>query len=212
MMYYGRKLMRQMGIRLAVHSYGNIYEYSLFKIGFSGVRQKTTEGQEKISLLDKAKLAVYYGREFLTNPGYLNSSLFDSAFAYWSLYHQSSRGLHWVNLFEYIPWVEDEIISLLTSEYNWEKEKDTVATWRIDDGTAQFYNYIYMVIAGFTEFDTFRSIQIRDGVLEREEALEIVKEENKPRIESIEWYADTIGFDCNQAIRVINAHPKLYRL
>ena len=31
------------------------------------------------------------------------------------------------------------------------------------DGTAGFYNYVYHTVAGFTEHDTFRSNQIREG-------------------------------------------------
>ena len=95
-------------------------------------------------------------------------------------------------------------------EYEWEPERDTKATWRIDDGTVPFYNYAYLTIAGLTEHDTFRSNQIRQGMISRREALERIKEENKPRFESIEWYARAIGFDCNRAIEVINSVPKLY--
>ena len=67
-----------------------------------------------------------------------------------------------------------------------------------------------MTVAGFTEHDTFRSNQIRAGAITRAEAAELVREENRPRFESIEWYADIIGFDCNNAIRIINNIPKLY--
>lgn len=46
---------------------------------------------------------------------------------------------------------------------------DTNTTWRIGDGTAAFYNYVYYTVAGFTEHDTFRSNQIREGQMTREE-------------------------------------------
>ncbi|MBU1864484.1 MAG: glucosamine 6-phosphate synthetase, partial [Candidatus Omnitrophica bacterium] len=96
------------------------------------------------------------------------------------------------------------------NDYKWEHPQDTIVTWRIDDGTSAFYNYIYMTVAGFTENDTFRSNQIREGEMTREDALQIVKEENKPRCETIEWYACHIGFDCDTAIKRINTMPKLY--
>lgn len=95
-------------------------------------------------------------------------------------------------------------------EYNWEVATDTGSTWRICDGTASFYNYIYYAIAGFTENDTFRSNQIREGLISRDEALEIVKRENQPRFESIKWYCDTIGLDYKTVINKINSIPKLY--
>ncbi|HUK84843.1 MAG TPA: hypothetical protein VLU95_03170, partial [Candidatus Acidoferrum sp.] len=99
----------------------------------------------------------------------------------------------------------------ITQKFNWEKETDTTATWRTDDGTAAFYNYIYLAMAGFTEFDIFRSHQIREGKLTREEAFKIVKEENHPRFQSIEWYGQAIGFDINKAIDVIKKAPKRYK-
>jgi hypothetical protein len=109
-----------------------------------------------------------------------------------------------------LDWDEKRVVSTIEKKFDWERESDTVATWRTDDGTAAFYNYIYLAVAGFTEFDTFRSHQIREGKLTREEALELAKEENKPRFKSIEWYAQTIDVDVNRAIDTINLAPKLY--
>ena len=99
----------------------------------------------------------------------------------------------------------------MIEEYGWERPNDTCLTWRIDDGTSAFYNYIYMTVAGFTENDTFRSCQIREGIISREKALRLTGEENRPRIATIEWYARTVGFDCDQAVRIINTIPKLYK-
>jgi glutamine---fructose-6-phosphate transaminase (isomerizing) len=113
-------------------------------------------------------------------------------------------------LFHYLDWDEKTILNTITEKFSWEKETDTIATWRIDDGTAAFYNYIYLTMAGFTEFDIFRSHQIREGKLTREDAFEIVKEENRPRFKSVEWYGQAISFDMNQAINKINKAPKLY--
>ena len=42
-------------------------------------------------------------------------------------------------------------------------------------------------------------------------ALQIVKEENKPRFKSIEWYGHAIDFDMNKAIEIINKAPRLYK-
>jgi glutamine---fructose-6-phosphate transaminase (isomerizing) len=87
---------------------------------------------------------------------------------------------------------------------------DTTSTWRIGDGTAAFYNYIYYNIAGFTENDGLRSNQIRQGVMTRERALELVKQENEPRWDSLQWYANTIGFSLNDALQVISGMPRLW--
>jgi hypothetical protein len=47
--------------------------------------------------------------------------------------------------------------------------------------------------------------------LTREEAYKIIKEENRPRFKSIEWYGQAIDFDMNKAIEIINSGPKLYK-
>jgi len=65
-------------------------------------------------------------------------------------------------------------------------------------------------VAGFTEHDTFRSNQVREGDLTRAEALAMVEEENAPRYHNIKWYLDAVGVDFKEAIRIVNAIPKLY--
>lgn len=116
-----------------------------------------------------------------------------------------------IYLFHYIDWDEKTIVNSIIDKFNWEKETDTIATWRTDDGTAAFYNYIYLTMAGFTEFDIFRSHQIREGKLTREQAFEIIREENKPRFKSIEWYGQAIDVDMNKTIEIINKAKKLYQ-
>ena len=83
----------------------------------------------------------------------------------------------------------------LISEYDFERSPDTPSTWRIGDGTAAFYNYVYYTLAGFTENDTFRSNQVRHGAISREEALSLTAEENKPRYQSIYEYLQAIELD-----------------
>ncbi|HDZ9635907.1 TPA: glucosamine 6-phosphate synthetase, partial [Vibrio cholerae] len=108
-------------------------------------------------------------------------------------------------------WDEKVIDDTLFNVYDWEKAIDTSTTWRIGDGTAAFYNYVYYTVAGFTEHDTFRSNQIREGDLTRDEALKLVAEENKPRYPNIRWYLDTLGLDFKEVISLVNKIPKLYQ-
>jgi hypothetical protein len=68
------------------------------------------------------------------------------------------------------------------------------------------------MMAGFTENDTFRSNQIRAGIINREEALEHANEENLPRYNSIQWYCDIVGIDFVSTIETINNAKKLYKL
>jgi hypothetical protein len=120
------------------------------------------------------------------------------------------KALNVTNLFHYLPWSEEVVNKTLIEEYNWELANDTTTTWRIGDGTAAFYNYIYLSVTGFTENDCFRSNQVLEGIITREEALELAEAANQPRYESLKWYCDTIGLDMEYAINTINRIPKLY--
>lgn len=189
---------------------GNSYENTDFKVGFCGIAPDFEKKRtDSLGWLSKFTLPAFYLKNFLLNPSYLNSSIFDTIKAYQSYYFEPRDNFHL--LFDYVPWSEKTINQVLIDQYNFELSPDTNSTWRIGDGTAAFYNYIYYTIAGFTEIDTFRSNQIRDGVLNRNEAIELIKEENQPRFESIKWYLDTIGVDMAAAIETINNQPKLYR-
>ena len=154
------------------------------------------------SLGRKARLAAYYGIRFVTNPRYLHSSMLDTAGAFFSYYFEPRNDFYFI--FNHMRWDEAVVNETLLTQYDWEISPDTKSTWRIGDGTASFYNYIYVTACGFSEFDTFRSNQIREGMLERSEALELVLSENRPRYESLQWYLDTINIDFDQAIAQIN--------
>lgn len=117
---------------------------------------------------------------------------------------------NYVFLFRYLPWVEEEVASTVINQYDWETSPDIPTTWRIGDGTAPFYNLIYYTVAGFTENDTFRSNQIREGQITREEALAKVEQENYPTIEPIRWYCETIGLDLSYALKRIGTMPRRF--
>ena len=75
-----------------------------------------------------------------------------------------------------------------------------------------FYNYIYYTVAGFSEIETFRSNQIREGLISREEAINLIYAENKPMYQSIKWYLEAIGLDFTETIKIINNIKKYYKV
>lgn len=101
-----------------------------------------------------------------------------------------------LQLFNYVDWREDEVERVLCTEYGWEFALDVETSWRIGDGTAPFYSYIYHTIAGFFEFDTLRSNQIRAGHLDRATALARMRFNNRPRFEAIRAYVLMIEAKC----------------
>ncbi|MFQ5429233.1 MAG: hypothetical protein ACE5E1_02885 [Phycisphaerae bacterium] len=217
--YYATRLQKQTGIDLVVWCSGSGFESANFKWLFCGIHDRhkwrsRLAGEYKIDASTspavlKLRLMGYYGRQFLTNPAYLNPSLLDTLFGYYSYYLLPRDFLY---LYKYLPWDENEILSVLTHEYDWEQSSDTRQTWRIGDGTASFYNYIYHTVAGFSENDTFRSEQVRRGMITRAQAVEFITQENEPRYDSIKWYLGVIGLGdaFNHVIRTINAIPKHY--
>ena len=211
--YYFHKVRKQTRAKLFVFCGGYEAEEGtgLFKYGFCKVEQGHNKALRRltgVSWIDKMKIMAYYLTQFLKNPAYINRSMLDTFFAYYSTYLLRDDYLY---LYHYLDWDEKKILSTITEKFNWEGETDTAATWRIDDGTAPFYNYVYMTMAGFTEFDIFRSHQIREGKLGRAEAYALVQEENRPRFKSVEWYGQAIDYDMNQAVEKINSAPRLYR-
>jgi glucosamine--fructose-6-phosphate aminotransferase (isomerizing) len=205
--YFAQQLKRQTGTKLVILG-ENMLERTDFKTGFAKARPAVdTHHVYTLPTIDKMRVAMFYGREYLLNPSYINASIFDTLFAFFCYYFIERS---YINLYKYIPWNEKEIISTLREDYDWEIATDTTSTWRIGDATASFYNYIYLIMAGFTENDTFRSNQIREGIITREEALKLVEKENEPRYQSIQWYCDIIGSDFEGTIKRINMAPKLY--
>ena len=142
------------------------------------------------------------------NPAYFNLSLLDSLSG--EYYRSFKKKEDYYYIFDYLPWDEKVVDKTLINEYKWELARDTSTTWRIGDGTAGFYNYIYYTIAGFTEHDTFRSNQVRDGVISREEALSLVEIENRPRFDNIAEYLEMLDLDFETVINRINSVPRLW--
>ncbi len=206
--YHAGKLSKERNLDLVILS-ENLLEITDFKTGFCGVKPKHLEGKKfySLNLASLFKLLAFYGKEYLLNLSYINKSLFDSIGAFGSYYVMPHKLL---SLYSYIEWDEETIEDILINQYGWEKAKDSNTTWRIGDGTAAFYNYIYYMLAGFSEIDTFRSNQIREGKMSREEAVTRAEKENMPRIESMLWYAKVVGFDLLDALKIINSQKPLY--
>ncbi len=203
----GNKVMEQCGVDLIVYC-PNKLEKTDFKTGFCGVKPDASEGQPfALGALKKYQLALYYGSQFLRNPHYINKSMMDTFAGFYSLYYQAKD---YTYLYDYVDWEESVVDRTIIDEYGWELAADTKCAWRIGDGTAPFYNYVYYTIAGFTEHDTFRSNQIREGQLTRSEGMKLVNEENQPRWDSFREYTRMINLDFDELVRTIDRMPKLY--
>lgn len=199
---------RQTGINLNLWGI-NPLEVTHFKAGFLGVPPDFLE--DRVYSHGALKQLRYQRLRFermQRSSGYFNSSLWDTLSG--EYYRSFTAKKDYYHVFDYWRWDEREIDEVLLGQYGWEKAVDTPTTWRIGDATAAFYNYVYYTLAGFTEHDTFRSNQIREGDISRELALSLVEVENAPRFPSLKWYLDLLGFDFATVIRAINGAERIY--
>jgi len=198
---------KQTGINLNLWGV-NPLEVTHFKTGFLGI-PPAFEGEHVYTSGAMSQLNYQSKRfyQMLKNPSYFNSSIGDTMSGeYWRSIHKKTDYFH---VFDYWEWNEETVDDVLR-QYDWEWATDTSTSWRIGDATAALYNYMYYTVAGFTEHDTFRSNQIREGVISRDTALKLAAEENQPRYESIKWYLQAVDIDFTAAIKAINNIPKLY--
>jgi glucosamine--fructose-6-phosphate aminotransferase (isomerizing) len=198
---------KQTGISLNLWGI-NPLEVTHFKAGFLGIPPDFEE--ERVYTSGAMKQLRYQMLRFnamTKSPGYFNSSIWDTLSG--EYYRSFAAKTDYFHVFDYWTW-EERIVDQCLAQYDWELAPDTPTTWRIGDGTAAFYNYVYYTVAGFTEHDTFRSNQIREGQISRAEALTLVEEENRPRYPNFKWYLDAIGLDFAETVKVINTIPRLY--
>jgi hypothetical protein len=198
---------KQTGISLNLWGV-NPLETTHFKSGFLGIAPDFAEDKVYSNGAMKQLRYQYLRLKAMTrSPGYFNSSLWDTfSGEYYRSFHAKTDYFH---VFDYWTW-EEHLVDQCLAMYDWEKAPDTNTTWRIGDGTAAFYNYVYYTVAGFSEHDTFRSNQIREGQLTRQEALTLIEDENRPRYANVKWYLDAVGLDFAETIKVVNAIPRLH--
>lgn len=206
--YYAYKIKKQLGIDLEIWGINEL-ENTNFKTGFAGLKPQFDKKRiYSLSIQNQLKLFGFVGKNIIKSPGYINQSIFDSLGSFASRYLTPKPNYY--HLFDYVHWNEKTVEDTIIQNYDWEKAVDTNSTWRIGDGTASFYNYIYTLVAGFSENDTFRSNQIREGMITREEGMKIIYEENKPRYNSLKWYLEILGLDYETVIKRINEITRLY--
>ncbi len=198
---------KQTGISLNLWGV-NPLEVTHFKAGFLGV---PPDFEEKRVYMHGFSKQINYQllrfRSMLNSIGYFNRSLWDTLSG--EYFRSFASKTDYFHIFDYWHW-DEKICNETLKQYEWELAPDTNTTWRIGDGTAAFYNYLYYTVAGFTEHDTFRSNQIREGQLNRDEALNLVLDENRPRYKNIRWYLDSIGMNYTDTISQINSIQAAY--
>ncbi len=209
-MDYGDILAKQHGIKLVVQFTGYQLEQREFFLGFAGINQPLSNNQRmsSYSLFNKLKMFYFYSTQSIINPSYLNAALIDNFKGFVSSFLRKEDSLHFYN---YIKWEEKEMVDTLVKEYNWMSDLAYGKNqWRMGDGQTTFNNFIYYTLAGFSEFDNFRSNQICEGLLDRKEALELAEKDNLFKYEILKNFSEIIGFNLDDVLSRIVSLPKLY--
>lgn len=147
-------------------------EQDHWKTGFLGV---FPDEHGVYSTYDKIRLLFLFGLEYLKNPSSFHIPILKEYIKGAGVYFFDSLlkpvGVESLGFYDYVYWNEEEIISTITKELDWESASDATTTWRIDDAAYPLINYLYYKLVGFTEHDEMYSKMIRERQIPRDEAL-----------------------------------------
>lgn len=209
------------GIQLAYMQTAAKYKIPLFLSGGGEPEKSFAQGfyANRMQFLSP-RLRLIWGqiKELLINPRYLLHPILLYRMFMEYLYNFSPRSvrrllmkLHgcqdWVylQLFNYIPWSEQEIMSTITTELKWQKYSESKASWRSDCTVNLVKNYFYNQTLGFTKNEEMVSNLIRQGVLTREEGFKRLENDNQIEQAYIENFcrAHNIRFEAQEVSRRI---------
>jgi hypothetical protein len=185
------KIARQNGISCVIGGL-NRYEDSTYKKVALGISEKETWEKTFIKafsgmLLEIIKNPGYLKLPFI--PSYIKAYLFGDPYALgFKLFH---RKIVLTDLFYYLDWNEQEVLSRISSELNWRIPQSASSSWRFDCKVTYLKDCIQKSLLGLTEKDDFYSKMIREGKISRKEALKRIEQEN---IVSFEYIEELLSF------------------
>ncbi len=179
------RIARHHRIRCIING-GNPYEYTSFKKELLGVASGsdlvTSYSRNIFGLLKEGFRNWRY-----LNPRYLPQTVLGYLFG--NQYAPGSRlyggDIKRIDLFHYIPWREEEVIDRIRAELDWECPADANSSWRFDCRIGHLKDFMYLKTLGMTEKDDFYAKLVREGEVERTEALRRLEVENRIRYDHI---------------------------
>jgi hypothetical protein len=191
------KIAKNNKIKLIVNG-GNPYEYTSFKKELLGVNSNSSLEKTYFSniaglIYESIKNLRYLKLRYL--PTTLKAFLFSNQYAIGSRIF--SHNIKRIDLFHYIEWDENMVLSRIQKELDWKYPKELEGTWRFDCKISHLKDYMYLKTIGMTEKDDFYSKLIRAGKITRDDALERIKKENKIQYGIIKELFAQVGIDEN---------------
>ena len=146
----------------------------------------------------KLKLMLFYGINFIKNPSLINSSLLNSAMAY---YYSFFENYNYISLFQYLDISNEEKNKFLIDNFDLKTDhKYGKEIWRMGDGQSSFNNLLFASMCGFTEIDDQISNSIRNKEISRNDAFERIISHNLPKEDMLQYFFDLISIDSNKTL------------
>lgn len=183
------------GIHCVV-SGGNRFEQVSFKKVLlstpAGERAETTLIREIFGILSQTVKNYRYFKPQLV-PAMVGGYLFGNPYALGSrLLGDNVTG---IDLFFFIQWNEQEVLSRIKSELNWDYPREANSSWRFDCRIGHLKDFMYMKTLGMTERDDFYAKMVREDLMTREEALLRLQKENRIHLDHIQQLLSQVGID-----------------
>lgn len=189
------KIAREHKIQCVVNG-GNPYEYTSFKKELLGVNRNA--GLMSTYFFNAFRLA----KEALRNVSYLRPQYLPVTIKGYLFGNQYSIGsrllgmkLDKIDLFHYLPWDEDVVLTRIQSELDWKKPAHIHSSWRFDCKLSHLKDFMYLKTLGVTEKDDFYSKLIRERKMSRSEALERIEKESELHLDIIEELFHQLGME-----------------
>ncbi|SHJ91643.1 tRNA(Ile)-lysidine synthase TilS/MesJ [Clostridium cavendishii DSM 21758] len=103
---------------------------------------------------------------------------------------KNSANIDYINFFDYLENDIKRIKSIVTSKLDWKHPKNS--DWHFDCIIEKFKNYFYLIEYGYSEVDFKYSEMVRYGLLSRDEAISLLKEDNEKMLNSFNDLVDTL--------------------
>lgn len=180
------KIAKENRVKLIING-GNPYEYTSFKKKLLGVNVNLTLEKTYFSNIiglinESFKNLRYLNPKFL--PVTLKGYLFSNQYALGS--RILARNIKYMDLFHYLEWEEDTVLSRIKNELDWDYPKEYQTTWRFDCQISHLKDYMYLKTIFLTEKNDFYSKLIREEKISRDDALKRIELENMVQFSTIE--------------------------
>jgi len=175
---------------------GNPLEYSSFKRELLHVSR-----DENVEL---AFIKTFYGllQEVFKNPAYFDPSCIPTMVKGYLFGDPNAIGSRLVghkitrlDLFHFIKWDEQEVLSRIETELDWDYPREFGSTWRFDCEVDFLKNFMYLKTLKLTEKDGFYAKLVREGLITRRDALSRLQKENKVFFDEMQSVLRKVGIE-----------------